>query len=94
MKAFIELEAFAANVKLPDGIHFKEWDGQWCIVVPKFGNGGFYLNTHIIGLERNDGKLATFEFSSFINNERGLVMLPVSELAQAVDEAIAKLESA
>ena len=93
MKAFIELEAYAANVKLPDDIHFKEWDGQGCIVALTPNGEGQYIDTQMIGLERGDGKLATFELSSLKHEGRGLIMLPVSELAQAVDKAIAELEA-
>ena len=92
MKAFIELEAFATHVKLPDGIHFKEWDNQGCIITFAPDGDGQYLNTHMVGLERDDGKLATFEFASLKQQEHDPVALPVSELAQAVDKAIAELE--
>ena len=96
MKATMELEVFAANCNLPEGMRFKEWDKQGCILAFKpDSERGQYIDTKIAAIERvSDGKYYPFELSYLVDCQpvRGHVVLSISDLASAVDKAIAELE--
>jgi hypothetical protein len=95
--SFIELEVFDTCAKMPDGLRFKEWS-PGNTVAHVINKDGSSTDTLLVAIERiSDGKFASFEIISLKNEdgklEPGLLYVSAAVLANAVDQAIAELET-
>ena len=93
MLATIELEAFIVNIRLPDGLRWREWNPANFLACEPAKEGS-YISRTIAAIERaSDGEFKTFEVSSLSNARRGEIHVSAAALALAVDKAIAELET-
>lgn len=91
MPCLIEFEKFIENIALPEGIRFKEF-GDGCFIAPALGYDGTYVQQVHAALERKDGETSFFSMS-FIRTSHKKFMISASQLSEAVDKALLRLET-
>ncbi len=90
-KVAIELTVFLESAKLPKEMRFKDWGSGSYKTFPASPTCN-YLDSTLIAIERiSDGMLAQFEITSLRNIDNPELILIVSDLAAAIDKAIAEL---